>query len=309
MLADSSILLAGLLCAALGGELFVRGTVGIAAAARVPAGIIGATVAAFATSSPELSVAVSSALENESSLALGDALGSNVVNVGLVLGAALLFGSMRVEAGAVRRDVAAALAVPVVTILLAVDGMLGRRDAAVLLVLFALWLGRAVVDARRERSAAADVLGEHSLAVAVPVAAVGLALLVAAGRLIVEGATGVGRDLGLDDFVVGVVFVSVGTSAPELATTVIARLRGHDAIGLGTVLGSNVFNGALVVPVAAVISPIAIDAGEVAISIAFGVALVLATVPGPRRVLGRRRGALLLAGYVGSLVTLLLVRG
>lgn len=309
MLTDSVTLLLGVLLAGVGGELFVRGAVGIAAAARVPPGIVGATVAAFATSSPELTVAVTSGLEDRSELALGDALGSNVANIGLVLGLVLLIGPMRMAGGVVRRDIAAALSIPVVTGLLALDGTLGATDAGVLLVLFATWLGASITAARRERSAAEDVLGERAPARALLWSAVGLALLVLAGRMIVSSTKGLGADLGLDAFVVGVVFVAIGTSVPELATAVIARVRGHDEVGLGTILGSNVFNGALIVPVAALLSPIDVDWGEIAVSLAFGLALVLLIAPVGGAVLGRARGLVLLGGYASSVVVLLLTSG
>lgn len=303
------ILLAGLACAGGGGELFVRGAVGLAEAARIPPGIVGATVAAAATSSPEIAVAVSSALDGRSELALGDALGSNVVNIGLVLGVALLIGPIRVAGGTVRRDLAAALVVPLATAGLAADGRLDGGDAAVLFAVFAGWLVATVAAARRERSAAAEVLGEHSLARALPVLAVGLGLLVLAGRLIVSGAKGIGEDLGLDAFVVGVVFVAVGTSVPELATAVISRVRGHEEVGLGTVLGSNVFNGSVIVPLAASIDAIRVDRGDTAISLSYGVAVVVLALPVTGPILRRRRGTLLLVAYAGSVATLLLAHG
>jgi cation:H+ antiporter len=298
-------LVLGLAFAGFGGELFVRGAVGLAAALRIPPGIIGATIAAFATSSPELAVAIGSALSGEPDLALGDALGSNVVNVGLVLGVAVLVGPIRVGGGAISRDLAAAIAIPIVTVVLAQDGELGRPDALVLLAVFALSL----VEARRERSATPEVLGESPLSRAVPVGLVGLLLLVAAGRLIVSGARGVGDDLGLDAFVVGVVLVAIGTSTPELATAVIARVRGHEEIGLGTVLGSNVYNGAVIVPVAALIAPITIAWGEVAVSLVFGIAVVTLVAPMFGHVLGRRRGSALVLLYASSVLTLLVTSG
>jgi cation:H+ antiporter len=127
--ASALLMLAGIGCAVAGGDLFVRGVVSLAAWWRVPAGIIGATVAAFATSSPELSVAVNAALESRPQVALGDALGSNVVNVGVVLGLALAFSAITVDRGALVRDVPMALAAPAVLGLLALDGSVSRVDA------------------------------------------------------------------------------------------------------------------------------------------------------------------------------------
>jgi cation:H+ antiporter len=309
MNADLPVLILGLACAAGGGELFVRGAVGLASAARIPPGIVGATVAAFATSSPELAVAIGSALDDRPELALGDALGSNVVNIGLVLGLAVLVGPIRVGGGSVSRDLVAALAIPSLTILLALDGSLGRVDAALLFAVFTTWLVAVVLEARRERSAAGEVLGEASLPRSIAVSVAGVALLVAAGRLIVSGATGIGEDIGLDTFVIGVVVVAIGTSMPELATALIARLRGHEEIGLGTVLGSNIFNGALIIPLAAAISPMTVDWGEIVISLVFGLAVVLVVLPLFGPVLGRRRGLVLVTLYAASIFTLLATHG
>lgn len=309
MAVDGLVLLPGLACAALGGEAFVRGAVALAAASRIPPGIIGATVVAFGTSSPEISVAINASLADRPQLALGDALGSNVTNIGLVLGLALLIGPIRAGGGTIRRDIAAAVLIPVATAAVAADGRLGRPDALILFAVFAVWLSATVVEARRERSAVTEVIGEHSLVRALAVSAAGLLLLIVAGRLIVSGAKGIGADLGLDPFVVGVVFVAVGTSIPELATAVISRIRGHEEIGLGTVLGSNIFNGALIVPLAASVSPIRVDWNEIALSLAFGIVVVLTIVPFRSSVLGRRRGVLLVVLYASSLVSLLLAQG
>lgn len=309
MASNLVILVVGLACAAAGGELFVRGVVGIAEAARIPPGIVGATVAAFATSSPEVSVAISSALSDRPQLALGDALGSNVVNIGLVLGIAVLIGPIRVGQGAIRRDMTAALVLPLVAVVLAADGQLSRADGFVLLIGFSTWLVTTLLAARRERSAATEVLAEHSLPRALIGSVIGVLVLIAAGRLIVVGAKGIGADLGLDAFVVGVVFVAIGTSVPELATAVISRLRGHEEIGLGTVLGSNVFNGGLVVAIVTLIAPFEVDWSEIAVSLLFGIIVVVAVLPFPRPLLGRFRGALLVTLYVSSVVTLLLYHG
>jgi cation:H+ antiporter len=309
MTGDLLILLVGLVCASVGGEFFVRGVIGIAEDLRIPPGIVGATVAAFATSSPEVAVAVSAALEDRPQLSLGDALGSNVVNIGLALGIVLLFGSMRVGRGAIRRDMVAALVLPLLTAVLASDGRLDRPDAFVLLIVFVTWIVTTTLAARRERSAALEVLAEHSLTRALVLSGVGLAFLVASGRLIVTGAKGVGDEFGLEPYVVGVVFVAIGTSVPEIATTLISRFKGHDEIGLGTVLGSNVFNGGFIVPLVILIAPFDVDWSEIAISLAFGVALVLAVLPFPRPLLTPGRGVLLLSLYSMSVTLLLLTHG
>lgn len=291
------LLLIGVILAGGGGELFVRGTVGLGHAARISPGIIAATIAAFATSSPELMVSVTGALAGKPSLGLGDALGSNVVNVALILGLALFWGAFHPARDALRRDFPVALAVPVLTAALLFDGQLSRWDGVVLLAVFAAWIFEAVREARRQRSAVEEVLGEANFGRAVAESAVGLALLIGAGKLIVTGGSGIAESYGIDPFVVGATIVAVGTSVPELATTIIARIKGHDEVGLGTILGSNIFNGAMIVGLVAVITPVPAPLTTVAPALVCGVVSVALTFPIGNNGIGWQRGLILLTVY------------
>jgi cation:H+ antiporter len=302
---DYVALLIGVLCAGVGGELFVRGTVGVAAALRVSPGIIAATIAAFATSSPELTVAINSALANQPRIALGDALGSNVVNVALILAAALLIVPIAVPKDSTRRDFPTALIIPVLTATLLFDGVLSRVDGLLLLSLFGGWLIAVTREARRQRSATGRVLGEHKLSRAVLAGGAGLVLLISAGRLIVSGATGIAAEHGLDTFLIGATVVALGTSVPELATAIISGLKGHEEVGLGTILGSNIFNGLLVVGIASTISPIEIGVSEVAPPLLLGLVSVALTYPPSSGVIGRWRGLMLIGIYAVYIVTML----
>jgi cation:H+ antiporter len=287
----------GTACAGLGGEFFIRGTVGLARWLRVSAGIIGVTVTAFATSSPELSVAISSALSGIPRIALGDALGSNVVNIALILGLALIAGRIRSQRKDIKRDYWAAVLSPLVIGVLAIDGVLSRVDGLLLLTAFTAWLIHVTVVARRQRSAAGEVLGEQREWLAIAYGAMGLGLLIMAGRLIVSGASGLAAAMGIGSFIVGAVIVAFGTSVPELATVVISRIRGHDEIGLNTVLGSNIFNGLWVIGVAATICPIAFARWEVMAVLTFGIVTVGMTLPSRNGYVERWRGVVLLVLY------------
>lgn len=298
------IFLAGVACAAAGGEFFVRGVVGIANWLRLPPGIIGATLAAFATSSPELAVAVTSALAGTPEIALGDSLGSNVVNVALILGLALCFSSIRTPRDGLRRDFPVALLVPVLTAVLARDGSISHLDAALLLLLFATWLTVVTLDARRQRSAVGAVVGEKSHGIAVAESVGGLLLLFLAGKFIVSGAGEIAATLGIDPFIVGALVVAVGTSVPELATTLIATLRGHHEIGLGTILGSNIFNGLLIIGVAGSITPISVNWDDIFIALVSGILAVAITWPRREGLIETRRGYFLLALYAAYIVAL-----
>jgi cation:H+ antiporter len=295
----------GVICAGMGGELFVRGAVGLAHWARVSPGIIGATVAAFSTSSPELSVAVNAGMAGQPQIALGDALGSNVVNVALILALALVISGIQSPRDSVQRDFPVAVLVPVITGVLVLDGMLSRFDGCLMLSMFLAWLVAAVIEARKQRSVTEEVLGEHRGWLAVLSCIVGLGCLIAAGNLIVAGARGIAMAFGIDAFVIGATIVAVGTSVPELATTVIAKLRGHDEVSLGTILGSNIFNGVFIVAVAAILSPITVSWHEVAVTLVFGLVAVVCTYPTRRGFIERRRGVLLLVLYAVYLTTIL----
>jgi cation:H+ antiporter len=301
--AEVVVLLLGIALAFVGGDLFVRGAVGLAAALGIPSAIIGATVAAFATSSPELVVAISAATRSEAAIAVGDALGSNVVNIAVVLGVALLLRPLVVDPHELVRNLPFAVGAPVLVAVLLVDGTLTRSDALVLLVAFFAWLAWTAVEAHRSR--VVEALGDGSRGRAAVHTLVGLGLLVAAGQAIVWSAQGIGKGLGLDEFVVGATLVAIGTSTPELVTTVVSRRRGHDDVGTGTVIGSNIFNTLWIVGIACLIDPVVLDVAEVRLAIVAGVvsSLLLVSRSG---VLGRARGALLVTVY-GAFVGLLLM--
>jgi cation:H+ antiporter len=302
---DYVALILGVICAGIGGELFVRGVVGLAHWTRIAPGIIGATVAAFATSSPELSVSINAALAGKPQIALGDALGSNVVNVALIFALALVISGIQSNRDSVKRDFSVALLIPIITGVLFFDGELSRFDGLLMISMFLAWLVAAIIEARKQRSAAEEILGEHRRWLVVLSCAVGLVFLVSAGNLVVAGARGIAITFGVDEFIIGATIVAVGTSVPELATMVIAKLRGHEEVGLGTILGSNIFNGIFIIAVAAIINPITVVWNEVAIALVFGLVTVVFTYPTRTGFIGRRRGFLLLVLYAAYIAAIL----
>lgn len=307
-MSDYITLLLGVACAGAGGELFVRGSVGLANWARISPGIVGATVAAFATSSPELSVAVSSAMAGKPQISLGDALGSNVVNVALILALALVVSGIQSPRDSIKRDFPAALLIPVLTGVFFLDGVISRLDGMLMLGMFLGWLAAAVAEARKQRRAAERVPGERRGWPAVLACAAGLALLAAAGKFVVAGARGIAVSFGIAEYVIGATVVAVGTSIPELATTVVSKLRGHEDVGLGTILGSNIFNGLFIIGVAAVIHPITASRSEVFLTLVFGLAALASAYPARGGFIGRGRGVLLLALYAVYLTVIFRLR-
>ncbi|HES75899.1 MAG TPA: sodium:calcium antiporter [bacterium] len=306
-IADILMLIAAIPLAAVGGEAFLKGILGISAWLRLPKMLVAVTLAAFATSSPELTVSSLAALAGTPEIGLGDALGSNVVNVGLILGLALLFGALPVHFPEIKRDFILALSIPVLTLLLALDGNLSRTDGLVLLGVFAIWIALAIRQALiiRHTTLSDPSVTAHPLKAGL-LMLLGLVFLVVSGRLFVSGASGIAIALGIPDYVIGATVVAMGTSLPELVTTLIARLRGHDEVGIGTLLGSNLFNGMAIVGVAASIHPIHTPLNEIGVAIGFGVLTVLLLLPYKKH-LSPQRGLALLAAYAAFITVTLAI--
>ncbi|MBK9571215.1 MAG: sodium:calcium antiporter [Rhodoferax sp.] len=299
---DLLVLLAAIPAAAVGGALFLQGVLGVADWLRLPKFLVATTLAAFATSSPELAVSSLAALAGKPGIGLGDALGSNVVNVGLIMGLALLLGPVAARLDDFRRDFILALAVPALTLVLARDGLLSRGEGVVLLAVFAGWLTLVVRQAMaHRRQASPEVSTATRPAHAWLMVLGGLAGLVLAGRLFVTGASGIAATLGIHPYVIGATVVALGTSLPELVTVMLSRWRGHDDVGLGTLLGSNLFNGLAIVGLTATIHPIHAPLNELAVALVFGVLTVALMLP-RGGVLSRRRGLALIGAYAGFVI-------
>jgi cation:H+ antiporter len=306
------LLLAGVILAWVGGTLFVDGSVGLARWARWPVAVIGVTVAAFGTSAPELMVAVQAAMDGLPQISLGDVLGSNIVNIALILALVLSLSGMRAEDEGVRRDWAWALAVPVLMAVVLWDGWFSRVDAVILMSIFFLWLTLVVRHARRHAARNKEEIieaGRASLLKIILLVVAGLALLIGAAQFVVVGGKGVALALGWSPFVVGAVVVAVATGTPELATTIIARLRGHQDVGLGNILGSNVFNALFIASLAALIQPYAVKPPEIFPSLVFGIVTTLLILPSKGGVLGRWRGFVLLGLYAAYVAMMLSTGG
>lgn len=293
---DLLVFAAGCAFAAFGGEFFVRGLVGVARMARLPMGVVAATLGAFATSSPELIVGITSALRGVPEISFGDVTGSNIVNIALILAIPIALFGLAVSREAAFRDTPFALAIFPILFWAARDGVLSRDDAKLFLAVFALWLVFVLISAMRNR-APADSVGAETRGRVYAMTVAGLAALFIAGQLIVLGATGLATAAQLPPFLIGATIVALGTSVPELATVVVSSIRGHQDVGLQTILGSNIFNTLFIIPVAALIHPISATDGTLWLTLGTGLLVTLIVVPLSGYRLGRSRGLLLFAIY------------
>lgn len=306
---DLAALAAAVVLAAVGGEIFLKGILGAAVWLRVPKLLVATTLAAFATSSPELTVSSIAALSGKPEIGLGDALGSNVVNIALIFGIALMFGPIRAERASLGRDFGLALAVPVLTLWLAFDGVISGAEGALLLAVFAVWMFLVIRAGAAERTAGSDIDRPARPLLTIVFMIGGLAALMTAGRLFVLGASGIAGAFGIDVYVIGATVVAIGTSLPELVTVLLARWRGHDEVGVGTLLGSNLFNGLAIVGTAASIHPMRVPFAEVALTLAVGILALLLLVPNNAGQISRTRGVLLLACYAAFVAATMMASG
>ncbi len=319
-----ALFVVGLVVLVAGAEALVRGASRLATALGVRPLVVGLTVVAFGTSAPELAVGVGSAISGQPDIALGNVVGSNIANILLVLGLAAVVVPVATATRVVRREVPIMIAASLLLWLIAVSGRIERIEGLLLLagiVAYIVFLARtsrrATVAVRAEFAAefAAGVdQRSRGIAASLGLGAAGLVGLIVGASWIVDGAVALATTLGIPEVIVGLTVVAVGTSLPEIATSVAAGLRGHRDIAVGNVVGSCIFNILLVLGVTAVVSPepIPISPSLLAVDLPLMVAAALACLPilYTGRLVSRREGVLLVAFYVAYLAYLvLLARG
>lgn len=310
----------------LGAEWFVGGASTLALVLRIPKLIVGLTVVAYGTSAPEVIVSVQAAKAGHGGVALGNVIGSNIANIGLVLGVAALIAPARVDGALARREVPVLLLSTLALPLLLWDGVLSRAEAGGLLLLAALYTGWMVRTARRglvvvaESEHDAGVEAEAAVTAGAPAAigslraaltaAAGLGVLLWGGNLFIDGAVSVAQSLGISEKLVGLTIVAVGTSLPELVTSVIAARRGHADLAVGNVIGSNIFNVLLCLGAAGLAGTVAAPLASLGLELlALGLMTVLAVVlvRGERTV--SRSEAVLALGLYAGFMLLVIQRG
>ncbi len=305
-----------------GAEILVRGASRLAAALRISPLVIGLTVVAFGTSAPEIAVSVTAAVRGDGDIAVGNVVGSNIVNVLLILGASALVSPLVVRAVLIRRDVPVMIAASALVPVLLWNGRVGRVEGILLATGLVVWVALLVRWSRAETD---EVRDEYAREFDVPpprstartagnvlLVLVGLALLAAGARWLLAGAVEIARYAGLGERTIGLTLVAVGTSLPEIAASLLAAWRGERDIAVGNVVGSNVFNVLAVLGIAAAAAPGGIVSSPEMLRFDVPVMLLAAFVclpfawTGSR--IGRIEGALLLAGYVAYTAALLLFR-
>lgn len=262
-------LLVGLAGLYFGGNWLVTGAARLARSLGISALIVGLTVVAIGTSTPELLVSVSAALSGSSDIALGNIVGSNIANIGLILGISGLIYPISVHVTLLRREIPIMIVVAIITYVLLNDGIVGRTDGLLLLAGMVVFLAFLVISSRREQKVKHNIPEEEEDEKFDPQSinrlrelgrlVLGIVVLMIGAQFTVDNAANIARAVGISELVIGVTLVAVGTSLPELVTSVTAALKRESDIAIGNVVGSNIFNVLGILGATALIQPVGVQ--------------------------------------------------
>lgn len=302
---------AGLVSLFFGGNWLVKGASRLAQSLGISPLIVGLTVVAIGTSAPELLVSLSAALSGSSDIAVGNIVGSNIANIGLILGISGLIFPISVHVNLLKREVPIMIGVALLAVILFQDALVGRIDGIILLIGFAIFMVFVVISARREKDKSYDIPEEQvenkpeQLQRGREVVRLigGIIILMIGAQLTVNNATELARSFGVSELVIGITLVAVGTSLPELVTSVTAALGKESDIAIGNVVGSNIFNILAILGMTAVVQPIEVAEQIVKIDalVMLGFSLLLLPFILDRK-LGRLEAIVFLLAYVSFIV-------
>ena len=309
---QSGFFVLGLLGLSLGAEWLVKGSSRIAKALSVSPVVIGLTVVAFGTSSPELVVSLVAAIKKSEGLAIGNIIGSNIANIGLILGLSALVSPLRVQSGVVRYELPVMIAVSVVFVFMLLDERISSFDGLILFsgllgyIAYHLYNTLKVSKSNQTKAYETSFDKDGSWIRSLLLLIVGLALLLGGAHLMVRSGIVLAKMSGVSEVIIGMTLVSIGTSLPELATSVSCAIRKQSDLLVGSIVGSNIFNIMCVLGIVGMVSPLSIDRSllffEVPVLLLFSLALLPLMKTG--FVLNRIEGGTLLGGYVGFIVLL-----
>ena len=306
-------ILGGLILLAVGAEGLVRGSSSAALRMGVTPLVVGLTIVAFGTGSPEFAVSIGSALEGNSSLALGNVIGSNIANVALILGIAAVIKPLKVRAEIVRREAPIMVVITGLLWLLLYDGQISRIDGVLLTTGAAAYTFLTYYLSKQKQTKVVEAEFEEAFEptkqavwLDVVLIIVGLGMLILGANLLLEGAVTIAKYFGLSEVIIGLTIVAVGTSLPELATSALAARKGEADVALGNAIGSNVLNILAVLGVTALILPISVEGVRTLdLGVMFGSAILLNVLLGRNFVLDRIEGSVMIIGYFIYIYTLL----
>lgn len=298
-------IIGGLLMLFSGAEGLIRGSTSLALRVGITPLVVGLTVVAFGTSSPELVVSLKAALQGNGDISLGNVIGSNIANIALILGVAALIRPMKVQAQVVKREIPIMIIVTLLLLLFLINNEINRLEGVIFFIGVIIYSVISIMLAKKEKNVAveeefADGFAKKSLKIwiAIPFIVIGLALLVLGANLFLEAAVEIAKKIGMSQAVIGLTIVAIGTSLPELVTSAVASYKNEADIAIGNVVGSNVFNILLILGITAIIIPVsALGITMIDIIVMLVTAIIVLPMTWTKFVLNRWEGAILLIGY------------
>lgn len=305
------MLIIGLVLLIKGADWFVDGASGLAAKMGVPSLVIGLTIVAFGTSAPEAAVSISSALKGSSGIALGNVVGSNLFNLLVVIGIGSILRPTKIDLSIIKKDYPYNLLATIVLGLTMFDAVLGdleapvisRTDGLVIIAFFLIFMYYTVSSGLSGKADNEEKKETKPLYKLIIMLAVGIVAIICGGQAVVNGATEIARSFGVSETLIGLTIVAVGTSLPELVTSLVAIKKGEDDIAVGNVIGSNIFNILFIIGIAAAIKSIAVDLELIYdIVMLFVVSAVIYLGVAKKRVVGRGAGIAMVLAYAAYMI-------
>jgi cation:H+ antiporter len=295
----------GIILLFVGAEGLIRGSSNLAIKIGITPLVVGLTVVAFGTSAPELVVSLSAALKGNSTISLGNVIGSNIANIALILGVAALIRPLDVHAKVIIREIPIMIGISVLLFFLLLDGKIDFFDGLIFIALLILYIVFSVLLARKEKSS--EVQNEFKeglksrlgVTISIILMIAGLALLILGANLFVQSAVAIAKLFNVSDAVIGLTIVAIGTSLPELITSIVAAYKKEADIAIGNVVGSNVFNILGILGITALIIPVSSDGiSKIDLFVMIGTAILLFPLSKTGKRISRFEGILLLVGYI-----------
>lgn len=297
------MLIVGFVLLVKGADFFVDGASSIAARYGIPQLVIGLTIVAMGTSFPEAAVSITAALKGSAGITIGNVIGSNILNVAIILGLASIIVPIRIKKSTIKRELPFSMIITILLVLFGLNGKVSRLDGILLWIAFLFYLY--YVYQMSKHSQEQEDIKVMSLGKSLIYVVVGLACILFGSDLAVDGATQIARIFGMSERFIGLTIVALGTSLPELVTSVSAAKKGNADIAIGNIVGSNIFNILFVVGTSALIIPVPFETRFIVDGImAFIVLLVLWLCVRKNKVLERKHGILLLGIYLGYFIYL-----
>lgn len=301
------LLVVGFLLLIKGADLFVEGSASLAHIWKVPSLIVGLTIVAMGTSAPEASVSITAGLSGSNEIAIGNIVGSNIFNGMIVVGVCAMMGAFSVDRKLLKRDIPVSLGAALLLVIMMMDFTLSRVEGMILVILMVAYIIWTIKDALAARKNEPDQEVSYSISKSVIFIMIGLAMIILGGNLVVENASAIASIFGVSQNLIALTIVAIGTSLPELVTSITAARKGEHGLALGNAIGSNIFNILFILGFSVVLSPIKVVMESFYDSvILIGISIILFLFSATRKNFSKKEGFICVMVYLAYMIYIIL---